>query len=380
MLTYSKIKELAIPSEFIITKENYKDIPNPHPDNKEYSNWEYSLSRIFLKRTIGPTHNFHYITNDRDAYYLQGGCTGSFASGRYTHPASVSAFTPAITGLMPYANSKDHQEYLNLLLHPLVSPYGWLMKPDNYKVKLNNKGDVEAYYFLDNETPAPYVAGLSILERTFYYLGSNEYLKTWKKEDKEDFSTFIFLTQFIHFNLGMYSGLNYPYIQHPYSTFDMFTGVKSNGVARGRITTRFSGPRFFQQIPNHTGYDDHYTNKIKRKLKDNSGHVPSNLVWSSESSTSDAKLTGKFETEMYEFVHSNIFERDEYGRNKLTITNKMGDILRNTITKYKDDIPNLTRMNANTSPIIKEYQDAIHQGSLEIARKYIPLFRTEEVA
>ncbi len=378
MLTYSKIKDLPIPPEFLITKENYKDIPNPHPDKKEYSNWEWSLEQTLVNQKPQGTHNFQYIGNKDNAYYLGGGCTGSFASRRYTRPDKQQWFIPAITGLLPQAISKEHQEYLNFLLNPIISPYSWLMTPDNYKVKLNDKGDVQAYFFLNNETRAPYVSGLSILERTFSYSGGQIYFKTWKAEDKEDFSTFIFLTQFIPFNHDQFNGIYWPYPQHPYSTFDMFIGKNNNGMSRGKEGPHiFSGPRFFQQILNHDAYDLILNKPYTKLLNNHLGHTPSNLVWSSPIKNSDAVLTKQFEDEIYNFTLSNMPDKDAYGRT--TKKKNAGSVLEKVYTKHPESIDTLARLTPQSNPIVREYHEDMFNGVLEISKKYIPLFRTEKV-
>jgi hypothetical protein len=368
MLTYSKIKDLPIPPEFIITEENLKDIPNPHPLDKEYANWETSLKKIFEKRPCQEHHNFVYIADKQYGYYNGGGCTGRFSLGIYTGPKDVKAkFTAAITGSEPHTANKEHREYLNLLLNPATSPYSWLMKPDIYKVRVDTKGNILGWYILDNQIRAAYMSGLIILERIWKQHGpDNIFWDYWKAKDELPFTGFFLFTHSSYLS-QLKSNIFWSGPLIPYSTFDMHYLQERGGFYQG-----FSAPRLYQGKPNHGIYDKIWT-KYDTLLKSNKGHNSSNIVWSSTEGNPDLLLTMKCEKEIKDFVINNTFVNVGFG--KLSNPKKI-PYLEELLIKYKG----IGTSTANNKAAGEEWTTYMLENIHSIITKYTPEFYNEKVA
>lgn len=375
MLTYSELKKIPIPQEFVITPENIKDIKNPHPDRPSYHNWEESLKKIFVPVQTGANHKYVYISANEYRAMPTASCTGSFLTKQTYDAAKPALDTPAIILSKPYAYNHDHQEYLNFLLNPLISPYSFLMKPDNYKIIVDKHNNITHYVFLNHDTPGPWVGSLMILERVWSQHGSNNrFWKYWKEQDKLPFEGYFLFHHTAYLNqTDQRIGWNQP--MQPYSTFDMmFNNANYPFTARGSMRTRFSAPRLFQHKPNTKAYKNLSRGKTTfletYAIKHLNGHPNNNLLWSGiYSQDPDVNLTETYEHEISDFVKDNAFVFDRYGR----IDNSKfppGKVYSTFIKEHQ----NIDKNNA----VI--YHNAMRVELHKIIEKYMPLFYETEVA
>lgn len=374
MKTYSELKKVPIPQEYVVNEENIKDTPCPHPDNPEYQEWKSSLSLILnAKHKRGANHNYTYISAKECREMPSASCTGSLFYKNTYDQNKPNLDTPAILVSNPYSYNSDHQEYLNFLLNPNTSPYKFLMDPKNYKIVVDDKNNIIRYAFLDNETPAPWIGSLMILERVWAQHGANNrFWEYWKEQDKLSFEAFFLFQHSAYLGQSdQRTGWNLP--QVPYSTFDMiFINTHYPYMSRTPFKARFSAPRLFQHKPNTKAYETLLPKGFLKTytVKGLNGHPQDNLLWSGEyEKDDDVSLTVKYEHAVYNFARINVPQVDRYGKVLKGSTNG-GFVIENF---YKEN-ESMTKDNCVS------YHNAMRAEIHKIIEEYSPQFYQAEVA
>lgn len=358
----------AFPKEFLLTDEQSS---------------EFKLNKI--KTSMGgntANHNFGAITEKGEHIFLIGcSCTGSLPvlhrceqkvdenSSSYLKQVFVSN-SNKIFFSKPY-KTKTNREYLNTLLSPLTSPYRWWMTPDKYRVVLDDKGDIDLWFCLDNTLSMAEVHGMAILERIFNQHSDNPFWKIWK-DSGLPFEAFFYLTHSFYgsFRMGRFG----PYSAGtlPYSVFNMFEQRRNfNRYLNDSKSppAGFSAPRFFQRIPNLD-----YAKKITGRGSTNYptvgipfyGRATANTLWDSCDNTDDRILTIEFEEKL-----SGILKKYKISFN---------DSWAKVVNKNSWNFPKETNWNWITdSEKCKEANMIRINEIIELLEEYTPKFLEEKV-
>lgn len=310
----------------------------------------------------GGYHSFGTVWSDGKINYLNGqACTGQITNLGRKDKDNICYIS------RPQRASDDHKEYLtNFLFNPEVSPYRFLMNPEEFKVETDSKGFIKSWIYLNTKMYLGAVTGLSILERIFTQHGStfNPFWPLWKKSGLP-FEAFFYLT---HSNYG---GIRFDRVPNwnprlPYSTFNMFIN-NSNLYSTG--LQGFSAPRLFQGKPNL---------KLAKEIGNKHNRYPtvgnptvsqcwSNSLWDSKAEESDRKLTIEFEKELQELCKKRrIVFKDNWNS---TINEELSWLPKGELNFDYRSKPTLCN----------NYNTQVVEEIIDLLKKYTPKFLEEKI-